>query len=320
MKPLILFHADCADGAGAAFAAWCKFGDEATYRSIQYDNPPPEDAAGRDVFLVDFCYKKANLALLSSIALSVTVFDHHKTAAEEYIGMLLDGHELAAHRDDMSRKFRWEGKFQESWCPVLLHFDQEHSGAMVAWGCLHESAAPEILRYIEDRDLWKWKMPKSKEVSAALEARGVREDWRVLTSREFGCLHPNPNKWDCGGWDKTFATLVAEGSAVLRAHDQQIRFIASTAEVVMLDSDDGECFLAACSPVLQSEVGAVLAIESDKQARFPMSAIWYRDGRANKFRVSLRSIGDFDVAVIAKRYGGGGHRNAAGFTCETLPW
>jgi len=27
----------------------------------------------------------------------------------------------------------------------------------------------------------------------------------------------------------------------------------------------------------------------------------------------LRSKGDFDVAAIAQRYGGGGHRNAAGF-------
>jgi nanoRNase/pAp phosphatase (c-di-AMP/oligoRNAs hydrolase) len=29
--------------------------------------------------------------------------------------------------------------------------------------------------------------------------------------------------------------------------------------------------------------------------------------------VSLRSKGDFDVSAIAKRFGGGGHKNAAGF-------
>jgi nanoRNase/pAp phosphatase (c-di-AMP/oligoRNAs hydrolase) len=28
--------------------------------------------------------------------------------------------------------------------------------------------------------------------------------------------------------------------------------------------------------------------------------------------VSLRSIGDYDVSAIAKTFGGGGHRNAAG--------
>ncbi len=29
---------------------------------------------------------------------------------------------------------------------------------------------------------------------------------------------------------------------------------------------------------------------------------------------SLRSRGDFDVSEIAKKFGGGGHKNAAGFT------
>jgi hypothetical protein len=28
MKPLILYHANCTDGFGAAFSAWCKFGDD----------------------------------------------------------------------------------------------------------------------------------------------------------------------------------------------------------------------------------------------------------------------------------------------------
>ena len=41
--------------------------------------------------------------------------------------------------------------------------------------------------------------------------------------------------------------------------------------------------------------------------------LWYVDS-AGKVRVSLRSEGDYDVSGIAKRYGGGGHKNAAGFT------
>jgi oligoribonuclease NrnB/cAMP/cGMP phosphodiesterase (DHH superfamily) len=33
--------------------------------------------------------------------------------------------------------------------------------------------------------------------------------------------------------------------------------------------------------------------------------------------ISLRSIGDFDVSAIAKEYGGGGHKNSAGFSFTT---
>jgi nanoRNase/pAp phosphatase (c-di-AMP/oligoRNAs hydrolase) len=35
---------------------------------------------------------------------------------------------------------------------------------------------------------------------------------------------------------------------------------------------------------------------------------------------SLYSIGDFDVATIAASFGGGGHRNAAGFTVALEDW
>ena len=41
------------------------------------------------------------------------------------------------------------------------------------------------------------------------------------------------------------------------------------------------------------------------------------DGR---WQFSLRSEGEFDVSAVAQQYGGGGHRNAAGFNAATLPW
>jgi len=36
--------------------------------------------------------------------------------------------------------------------------------------------------------------------------------------------------------------------------------------------------------------------------------------------VSLYSIGDFEVSSLASRYGGGGHRNAAGFSVPLAEW
>jgi nanoRNase/pAp phosphatase (c-di-AMP/oligoRNAs hydrolase) len=40
----------------------------------------------------------------------------------------------------------------------------------------------------------------------------------------------------------------------------------------------------------------------------------------NKWVVSLYTTKDIDVSEIAKKYGGGGHKQAAGFTCDKLPW
>lgn len=51
MKPLVIFHGPgCMDGAGAALAAWLRFGEEAEYRPAQYGDPAPTDdeIRGRD--------------------------------------------------------------------------------------------------------------------------------------------------------------------------------------------------------------------------------------------------------------------------------
>jgi oligoribonuclease NrnB/cAMP/cGMP phosphodiesterase (DHH superfamily) len=55
----------------------------------------------------------------------------------------------------------------------------------------------------------------------------------------------------------------------------------------------------------------------EKFAEYPVCIAFVFDGQ--KFTVSLYSE-TVDVSVIAKRYGGGGHKGAAGFTCYSIPW
>lgn len=50
---------------------------------------------------------------------------------------------------------------------------------------------------------------------------------------------------------------------------------------------------------------------------FQVCIAYIHDG--HHFNVSLYSKNE-DVSVIAKKYGGGGHRGAAGFSCKMLPW
>ena len=37
----VLYHADCPDGFGGAYAAWKKFGDTAEYIPVKYGRTPP---------------------------------------------------------------------------------------------------------------------------------------------------------------------------------------------------------------------------------------------------------------------------------------
>jgi phosphoesterase RecJ-like protein len=46
-------------------------------------------------------------------------------------------------------------------------------------------------------------------------------------------------------------------------------------------------------------------------------AALFREPKAGRVRVSLRSMGDFDVAEIAREFNGGGHKNAAGMSFES---
>lgn len=54
-------------------------------------------------------------------------------------------------------------------------------------------------------------------------------------------------------------------------------------------------------------------------AREILAAVYMREVGPQQYRVSLRSKGDINVAKVAERFGGGGHRNAAGLRIEG-PW
>jgi phosphoesterase RecJ-like protein len=51
-------------------------------------------------------------------------------------------------------------------------------------------------------------------------------------------------------------------------------------------------------------------------ARDVQAVVYMREVGENRYRVSLRSKGDINVARVAERFGGGGHRNAAGLRVE----
>jgi hypothetical protein len=89
---------------------------------------------------------------------------------------------------------------------------------------------------------------------------------------------------------------------------QQIELAIKHAALVNLA---GYRVYAVNSTVNFSEVAGELAKKG------PFGVVWFvrSDG---KYQYSLRSEGDFDVSAIAKSFGGGGHKNAAGFEADEL--
>lgn len=268
-KPYILYHSPCPDGFGSAYAAWRHFGDDARYIGVSHGNPPPQLKEGATVYMVDFSYKRDVLLEMARVHPQIIVIDHHAPAMQE-----LEGIEDQADN-------------------IEVVFDNDHSGAVLTWKYFHpESAVPLLLYYVEDRDLWRFDRPCSKEISAA--------------------LYSYPTEFTL--WDdfartprKVLVNLVAEGAAILRMQNSRVDALVNEARIANIG---GFQVPAVNAPYfLASDLGHALL---EKYPSAPFSAV-YREGGEGRRDWSLRSEDTReDVQQIAKIYDGGGHRNASG--------
>ena len=144
-QKLCIYHGNCLDGFGAAWAVRHALGDEVEfYKGIHQQSPP--EVEGLDVILVDFSYKKNVLEELLKTAASITIIDHH-VSAEKDLADLLE-----------SKK-------------ILGKFDMNKSGAMMAWEWFNTGIpAPKLIEHIQDRDLWQFKLEDTNEILAGLSS------------------------------------------------------------------------------------------------------------------------------------------------------
>lgn len=140
---LCIYHGNCADGFGAAWAIRRRFGDKVRFYPGAHGKAAPE-CEGEDVLLVDFAYPRAQLEAMAESARSVTVLDHHKTAENDLRPLLASG--------------RIQGEF-----------DMDRSGAAMAWDwCFPDQERPRLIQHIQDRDLWQFRLQGTREITAVL--------------------------------------------------------------------------------------------------------------------------------------------------------
>jgi hypothetical protein len=272
------FHAGCPDGFGAAWAVWRSWGDAARYVPRGHeDSFDPQRYEGHLVAFVDIAPPAEALRELAEVAARIIVLDHHITARDRF-------------RADptLSRALAGRGHH--------VHFDINRSGAVLAWTHFHPNEpTPELLLYVQDQDLWSWKLPRSEEVNTALASYPREfEAWEKLAAR--------PTQ-----------ELAAEGTHIVRANRIEVERSLQTAHSIALGAKRAE---AVNARYLRAPLGHELA----KRATYgePWGVVYRVSG--DRVDVSIYSIGDLDVSKIAQRYGGGGHRNASGFSVPLRLW
>lgn len=137
---LVIYHGNCTDGFGAAYAAWRKFGDKANYLPMVFGDPIP-DLTNKEVYILDFSFSKEIYLEILKIANKVVLLDHHKPAYKALC--------------------ECKGCF----------FDLGKSGSVLAWEYFHPNIpVPKFMIYIQDGDLLQFNYPETKAFYRGINA------------------------------------------------------------------------------------------------------------------------------------------------------
>ena len=268
---VVIYHAHCPDGFGAAYAAWKTLGPSAGYIPLPNGTSPPELDPATRIYILDLSFSRDRMLELHQRhgADNVMVLDHH-VSAQRSIGDLPN-----------------------------CHFDMARSGAIIAWEHFHpDQPTPTLLGYVQDCDLWRWELDRSRAVSA------------YIASVEH----------DFDQWDRTALEMAADPEPIFRAGEAIERFNRISVERLVVNHHlvtiGDHQVPAVNSPMFNSDIGEALL---QRFPEAPFVAI-YSNAADGEQRWSLRSrTGEFDVSQLASQMGGGGHQPAAGFVQRFEP-
>lgn len=279
-KKTFYYHKNCSDGFGAATAAYWHH-PKSNFIALGHGDKVELVDEDSILYFLDIAPKKQVIDELRASGRRCIIIDHHKTALEEH------GNE---HPDN--------------------HFDMSHSGAVLTWNFFKssiEEEVPQLLQYIEDKDLWRFQLPYSKEINAVV----------YKTPKDFLCFLDLQNRLVVSY--SSFERVVQEGRDILNAERY---YIDSAKKYGVIGSFAGyeNVIVINALPYVVSEL---LNEYANKYDCF-FAVAWYHS-EDGKFKYSLRSKDNGpDVGLIAKMIAdelkcvGGGHKNAAGFVSETL--
>lgn len=273
---IVIYHSPCLDGFTAAWVAHKALGNTATYVAGSYADASATtlpDVDGKIVYLLDFSYPREVMLELAKRSKYTVVLDHHKSAQADLEDLIEDN-------------------------IVGGEFDMERSGAMMAWNFFFfDQEPPEFIEYVQDRDLWRKKLPNCEEINLAMFSYEYTfENWDEIAALPI-------------------SSLLKDGKAIHRKHMKDVHELIDTCEQRMTIGGFENIRTVNANHFFGSDLCAILCKEE------PFAA-YYSYNSDGLIVFGLRSNADYehaqDVSIIAKAYGGGGHVNASGFRVNSL--
>lgn len=274
-KPyLVIYHANCLDGFTAAWVARNKLGESnCDFHSASYGQEPPPVAGYNFVFILDFSYKYAVMRKMAE--------DNPNTKFK-----ILDHHKTA--EADL-KEFSF-GLLSN----VLCIFDMERSGCRIAWDYFNVGKeVPYIISRVEDRDLWRFKFMDTRDYNACLFS--YEYDFKIWDD-----LAETPSNFLCDA-----------GTAIERKHFKDIKELLKITQRPA--TIKGHTVPVANLPyTMSSDAGHIMTTDTELDAATKFAACYWDVPDGIVFSLRSNPIG-MDVSEIAKHFGGGGHKHAAGF-------
>lgn len=280
MKPAVIYHSNCADGWCAAWVAYNALKEQqdavATLHPANYGQAPPDLGVTDTVYIVDFSYPHGVLVEMAKDR-KVVVLDHHQTAM-----------------DDICAALGWEPEPGSNvpppdW-PYAAVLDVSRSGAGITWDYFHHGKPRlDIVDYVEDRDLWRFALPESREVNAYLRTQ----------------------PYALGAWDDflqyciTVGDMARMGAGVLLHIDAYCRAAANHA--YWCEMGDRQFPIVNVTYESCSEVADYLI----SHFGVDMAGYFFESGDG-LWQYGFRSRNGVTVHDHAQEFGGGGHPQASG--------
>ena len=277
-QPLVIYHGrNCPDGFASALAAWLFYEGRAEFLGLDHgDIKSVNDLpalAHRAVYILDFSFSPDLLRSIEERAAKLVMLDHHKSAAQKLTGF------CCRHG--------------------VVHFDMHKSGARLAWEFFQpDQPLPDLVRLVEDRDIWVWQYPESAGFLAALDMEPLEfERWREIAS--FDAVQLSSYVERGRAMDEKFSKLAAD--------------LAEGAQAITFNGLNG--LMVNAPGVFHSLIGDILSKQSGTFA-----LMWSTD-KSGVVKAGLRSQRSFNCIPLAESMGGGGHAQACGFKMglERLP-
>jgi len=280
---IVLFHYPCQDGLGSAWIVnnyHNELSKEIDLYPIQHGKTINFDRLiNKKIIFCDYAPSSDVLDQIEKIATKITILDHHISSQKALVNK------------------------------SYATFDMNKSGVGLTWNYFYpDKSMPQFLEMIQDRDIWTWKIAKSKEFTSGFYT--VCSSIEMYNFSELFQL--------CNELYKDYLKIdfyINLGNIINKSTMIKCKYI-SQEHLNKINYYKGyNVCIVNCSSELSSDLGNMLALSNNVD----FAALWRYNHFKEEYYVSLRSNNKVDVSIIAKEFNGGGHKNASGFATKINP-